>query len=70
MEMPLGTVDSISPDLDGLVCAVSSPCALVEVHVFLFYGGVELGFWAFHFPLGMGEDLTHMLMNSSMISMG
>ena len=44
METPLGTTDSIAPELDGPVCTVSSPCALAKVHMYLFYGGVELGF--------------------------
>ena len=70
MEMPLGTADSIAPELDGPVCVVSSPCTLAEVCMYLFCNGVELGFWAFLFPLGNEEDLIGMLMTSSSIVVG
>ena len=70
IEMPFSAIESISPELDGPVYAVTSPYALVEVCVCLFCGGVELGFWAFRFPLGIEEDPIGMLMNSYSIVVG
>ena len=43
METPFG-IDSTAPDMDGPVYAFPSPCALMEVHVYLFYSGMDLGF--------------------------
>ena len=56
-EMPLGSADSIAPEIDGPAYVGYSPCSLAFVHVYLFCGGVELGFWAFCFALGIKEDL-------------
>ena len=70
IETPLGATYSTTPKLDGPIYAVPSPCTLEEVHVCLFYDGVELGFWAFCFPLGIEEDPTGMLMTSSTNVMG
>ena len=42
--MPLGTIDSTTSELDGLVYVAPSPCTLADVWVCLFYNGVELGF--------------------------
>ena len=64
IETPLGAADSTAPNLDGSGCVVSSHCTLAIVHVYLFYDGVELGFWAFRFTLGIEEDLIGMLMTS------
>ena len=44
MDMPLGAAVSTTPELDGPVYAVPSMCALMKVHIFLYYGGVDLGF--------------------------
>ena len=70
IETPLGTTELIALNLDGPVCVASSHRPQAEVHVYLFYGGVELGFWAFRFPLGIEEDMIGMLMNSSTIAVG
>ena len=70
MAMPLGVIDSTALELDYLVCVGSSPCALTVVRVYLFCGGVELGFWAFRFTLGIEEDPIGILMNSSSTCVG
>ena len=67
--MPLGAMKSIGPELDGLVCVFPSPCTLVDVWVCLFYGGIEHGFYACRFLLGIDDELTNMLMNYSSIAM-
>ena len=65
IEMPLSAIDLIALELDGWVFFVSSPCSLVVMRLYLFFGGVEQGFWAFRFTLGIEEDPISMLMTSS-----
>ena len=68
--MPLGAVESIALELDGLVYVAPFPCTLADVWVCLFYKGVELGFLAYPFLLGIDNEPTRMLMNSSSMVMG
>ena len=68
--MPLGTIDSAASELDGLVYVAPFPCTLADVQVCLFCNGVELGFWAYRFHLGIDDEPTRMLMTSSSIAMG
>ena len=69
-ETPMGSIDSIALECDGPVCAIPSPCTLVEVWVFLFCAGVELGFSSYRFLLGMGEEPIGMLMIFSLMTVG
>ena len=68
-ETPLNVVDSIAHELNDPVCAIPSPCTLAEVRVCLFCGGVELGFWACRFLLGIDEEPTGILMTYSSMDM-
>ena len=68
--MPLGAMELTSPEIDGLVYVGSSPGALAIVHVYLFCGCVELGFWAFCVTLGIKEDPISILMTSCSTHVG
>ena len=64
------TIDSTARELEGPIWAVPSTCALMEVLICRFCGGVELGFWAFLFPCGIGDDLIGMRIIFSMMAVG
>ena len=67
METPIQVVDSTTPNLDGPVWLAASSCALTDVHVYLFVGAGELGFFPRHFFIGINNDPTCILLISSTI---
>ena len=70
METTVLTIDSTSPEIDGLICVAASSCALTDVLVYLFCSGVEVKFCPFCFPCGIDVDPTDMLMTSSRMDVG
>ena len=61
------TSNSIVPKLDVLFRAAASSCALVGVRFYLFVGAGELGLCPCRFFIGMEDDQTYILTNSSIM---
>ena len=69
-ETPVQTVDNIEPELDSPIYVAASSCALIDVHLCLFVGTRELGFFPRRFVIRMDDDSTYILVISSTIVTG